>query len=287
MNTAFHTSDTLKAKDAQQYVAETFPYATHDEVDLVHIGGRFLIFIGVGIASCIAPVYIQELSPTRLRGRMVVLNVCHDHRRTGRRVRNRRRVLQCAQPMAMDGRPRRRPQYQYQYLFPLFLPESPRIIIVRQNFKAARKTMAKIYAHATHSQVDLKSLSAERRPSSGSAASTLSATLFKESGFDQPTAVDLIVSGTNVISTLVALNYIDIISRRRILIFSVPSVIVGLVLASVSFHFMMRGQLVDGTHYSTTWSALVLVGMILYVASFATGLGNVLWQQGELFGLEC
>lgn len=39
------------------------------------IGCRLLIGIGVGLASCIAPLYIQELSPTRLRGRMVVLNV--------------------------------------------------------------------------------------------------------------------------------------------------------------------------------------------------------------------
>ena len=39
------------------------------------IGGRFLIGIGVGLAACIAPLYIQELSPTKLRGRMVVLNV--------------------------------------------------------------------------------------------------------------------------------------------------------------------------------------------------------------------
>ncbi len=34
-----------------------------------------MIGIGVGIAACVAPLYIQELSPTRLRGRMVVLNV--------------------------------------------------------------------------------------------------------------------------------------------------------------------------------------------------------------------
>jgi MFS transporter, SP family, solute carrier family 2 (myo-inositol transporter), member 13 len=39
------------------------------------VGGRFLIGIGVGFAACVAPLYIQELSPTRLRGRMVVLNV--------------------------------------------------------------------------------------------------------------------------------------------------------------------------------------------------------------------
>lgn len=39
------------------------------------IGTRFLIGWGVGIAACVAPIYIQELSPTRLRGRMVVINV--------------------------------------------------------------------------------------------------------------------------------------------------------------------------------------------------------------------
>ncbi|CDO72571.1 hypothetical protein BN946_scf184983.g54 [Trametes cinnabarina] len=52
-----------------------------------------------------------------------------------------------------------------------------------------------------------------------------------------------------IIFTLVALNYIDIINRSRILIFSVPSMIVGLVLASVAFHFTTHktgGQLVDG-----------------------------------------
>ena len=41
----------------------------------IQIGCRFLIGIGVGLASCVAPLYIQELSPTRQRGRMVVLNV--------------------------------------------------------------------------------------------------------------------------------------------------------------------------------------------------------------------
>ena len=46
------------------------------------------------------------------------------------------------------------------------------------------------------------------------------------------------------------------------------------------------GTLVDGTQYSTAWSAIVLLSMIFYVASYATGLGNVPWQQGELFSLE-
>ena len=39
----------------------------------LQVGSRFLIGFGVGLAACIAPLYIQELSPTRLRGTMVVL----------------------------------------------------------------------------------------------------------------------------------------------------------------------------------------------------------------------
>ncbi|KAI0631817.1 general substrate transporter [Trametes polyzona] len=293
------------------------------------IGGRFLIGIGVGIAACVAPVYIQELSPTRLRGRMVVLNVVMI---TGGQVVAyaidaafanvsggwRWMVGLGAVPAGL------------QCMFLAFLPESPRIMIKRQNLEAARATMAKIYAHATPEQVDLKvkSLVAAVAQSVEITNSTTllqrcklivanpvnrralivgcgmqafqqlcgfntlmyySATLFKEIGFDQPTAVGLIVSGTNFLFTLVALKYIDIVGRRRIMIWSAPGMIIGLVLASVAFHFMTLktgGRLVDGTQYSTTWSAIVLVAMIFYVASFATGLGNVPWQQGELFALE-
>ena len=73
-----------------------------------------------------------------------------------------------------------------------------------------------------------------------------SATLFKEIGFNQPTAVGLIVSGTNFIFTLIALKWIDIIGRRRIMIFSAPGMVFGLTLASISFfceyHFIFQAE---------------------------------------------
>ena len=37
-------------------------------------------------------------------------------------------------------------------------------------------------------------------------------------------------------ATLVTLKYIDIIGRRKILIYSAPGMVVGLVLAPISFH---------------------------------------------------
>ena len=39
------------------------------------IGGRFVVGIGVGVASMIVPLWIGELAPAHLRGRLVTLNV--------------------------------------------------------------------------------------------------------------------------------------------------------------------------------------------------------------------
>ncbi|KAG6830183.1 hypothetical protein H0H87_008959 [Tephrocybe sp. NHM501043] len=293
------------------------------------IGGRFLIGVGVGLAACIAPLYIQELSPTRLRGRMVVLNVV---------------MITLGQVIAygigagfekvgggwrwMVGLGAVPAGIQCFILF--FLPESPRILIRRGNMVQAHAIMSRIYSSAKPEEVDLKvkvlhvavqksieitntttfihrfksmmfdpinrralivgcGMQAFQQLCGFNTLMYYSATLFKEIGFDQPTAVGLIVSGTNFIFTLVALKWIDQIGRRKIMVWSAPGMVFGLTLASISFHYLTRktgGDLVDGTQYSTAWSAIVLLSMIIFVASYATGLGNVPWQQGELFGLE-
>ncbi|KAF7762059.1 hypothetical protein Agabi119p4_8652 [Agaricus bisporus var. burnettii] len=293
------------------------------------IGGRFLIGVGVGLASCVAPLYIQELSPTRLRGRMVVLNVVmitlgqviayaigagFFHVKSGWRWM----VGLGAVPAGI------------QFVLLFFLPESPRILLQRGDIDGARAIMSKIYAHATVEQLDLKvrvlnqavseavhitqtttlfhriksmlldsvnrraliiacGIQAYQQLCGFNTLMYYSATLFAQIGFDQPTAVGLIVSGTNFIFTLIALKWIDSIGRRRIMLVSAPGMIVGLTLASIAFHFMTLKTgniLVAGSDYSRGWSAIVLLSMIVFVASYATGLGNVPWQQGELFSLE-
>ncbi|KAF8979733.1 general substrate transporter [Cyathus striatus] len=260
------------------------------------IGGRFLIGIGVGLAACIAPLYIQELSPTRLRGRMVVLNVV---------------MITLGQVIAygigagffsihggwrwMVGLGAVPAGVQLGFLF--FLPESPRILIRRGDMAGATAVLRKVYAHARPEEVELKTkvLHAAVRqsiqitqsttfvqrcksmmfnPVNRRALSTVgcgmqafqqlcgfntlmyySATLFKQIGFNQPTA------------------WIDQVGRRRIMIYSAPGMIVGLVLAAIAFHFMTRktgGDLIDGSNYSTAWSSMSGL-MIVFVASYATG----------------
>ncbi|KAH7908541.1 general substrate transporter [Hygrophoropsis aurantiaca] len=293
------------------------------------IGCRFLIGIGVGLASCIAPLYIQELSPTRLRGRMVVLNVV---------------MITLGQVVAYGidaGFANVHSGWRWmvglgtvpaaiQLIFLFFLPESPRILVRRGDLDGAHKVLTRVYALAQPEQVALKlkvlraavqqnieianSTTFLERASSMLTIPTnrraliigcgmqafqqlcgfntlmyYSASLFQEIGFNQPTAVGLIISGTNFIFTLFALKYIDLIGRRKIMIYSAPGMVFGLTLASIAFHYMTEdtgGTLVAGSHYARSWSAVVLLSMIIFVASYATGLGNVPWQQGELFGLE-
>ena len=119
------------------------------------IGGRFLIGIGVGLAACISPLYIQELSPTGLRGRMVTLNVVAI---TGGQVIAygigaafesfhggwRWMVGLGCVPAGVQS------------ILLFFLPESPRIMVRTGNKEAAERIMQKIYAFATPEQIELK-----------------------------------------------------------------------------------------------------------------------------------
>jgi len=118
-----------------------------------------------------------------------------------------------------------------------------------------------------------------------------SATIFSLVGFDSPTLASLSVAVTNCIFTVVAILLIDIIGRRRILLYSIPVMVLGLLLTAVAFHFLpgvtqKTEAPSDSASLIGLWPVLILSSIILYVASYALGLGNVPWQQSELFPLS-
>lgn len=106
-----------------------------------------------------------------------------------------------------------------------------------------------------------------------------SATIFSSIGFSNPTAVSLvrrspvrariptpkgsdytdvcllfatqIVSVTNFIFTLFALKYIDLVGRRRIMLWTVPGMCIGLVFGAACFHFLTlkTGNQLDPDRY--------------------------------------
>lgn len=123
-------------------------------------------------------------------------------------------------------------------------------------------------------------------------AKYFSATVFGLVGFASPTLTSLTIAVTNFIFTLVAYNAIDRIGRRRILLCSTPFMVLALTICAVAFRHIDISWSATSDHTTSTksaepsgWSVVVLASLILYVAAYAVGLGNVPWQQSELFPL--
>ncbi|KAH7401555.1 general substrate transporter [Pyrenochaeta sp. MPI-SDFR-AT-0127] len=115
-----------------------------------------------------------------------------------------------------------------------------------------------------------------------------SATIFSLVGFRSPTLTSLSIAVTNFLFTLVAYAYIDRIGRRRILLLSIPVMVVGLTACAIAFHFveLPQDRAAVAPTGPKTWPLIILIAMVTYVAGYAIGMGNVPWQQSELFPLS-
>ncbi|WWC61536.1 uncharacterized protein I303_104120 [Kwoniella dejecticola CBS 10117] len=293
------------------------------------IAGRLIVGLGVGIAGCIVPLYIGELAPTKTRGRLVTINavtvtfgqvVAYGIGSILQNLPNAWRWI-----VGLGAIPA-----IVQLLSIGYLPESPRILLLRSNVHAAHLILSKIYPLATPHQIDQKveiMKRAVRRSKEVNDSTSLaerlrslihvganrraliigcglqisqqfcgfntlmyySATLFSVLGFKNATAVGMMVALVNFLFTLVALKIVDPVGRRMTMLVTLPVMIVALILVSLFLHILTSttgGVLVEGADYPITTSLCVLFSMLVYVAGYATGLGNIPWQQGELFRLE-
>lgn len=120
-----------------------------------------------------------------------------------------------------------------------------------------------------------------------------SATIFSVIGFSSPILTSLSIAVTNFLCTLVAFTIIDRIGRRRILLATLPIMISGLLLCSISYQFLDLPTVQPSTDPATSpppdtsgpnlYAILILIALVIYVCGYAIGLGNIAWQQSELF----
>ncbi|KAK9853565.1 hypothetical protein MYU51_006799 [Penicillium brevicompactum] len=120
-----------------------------------------------------------------------------------------------------------------------------------------------------------------------------SATIFASLSFSSPTLTSLSVAMTNFLFTLLAFVLIDKIGRRRILLYSIPVMVIALILCALSFSSLdgawntqapASGDTQDSP--SSLVPLAILFCLTTYTAAYALGLGNVPWQQSELFPLN-
>ncbi|KAH8428870.1 uncharacterized protein LDX57_006546 [Aspergillus melleus] len=122
-----------------------------------------------------------------------------------------------------------------------------------------------------------------------------SATIFSLLSFSSPTLAALSVAMTNFVFTMLAFVFIDRIGRRRILLYSIPFMIISLLACALAFPSLELPKMSDlqartdsniAAQAGSLLPMVVLLCFTVYTASYAFGLGNVPWQQSELFPLN-
>ncbi|GME43498.1 putative mfs sugar [Neofusicoccum parvum] len=240
--------------------------------------GRLVVGLGVGSAAMVVPMYIAEIAPTKIRGRMIGLN---NMSITGGQV------ISYGIGAAFAHVP-----HGWRYMVGLggvpsvilacllpFCPESPRQLVFHGKLDEAERVIARIYKNATPEQVGdkvrliaqsveeakevtagkstwylVKKLHAEPANfralvcacglmviSQMSGFNTLmyySSTLFALVGFSNPVAVGLVVAGTNFVMTWVNAMAVDPWGRRRVLVSTVWGMAAGLLAVAVAFSYI-------------------------------------------------
>lgn len=110
-----------------------------------------------------------------------------------------------------------------------------------------------------------------------------SSSIFQMVGFENSTLISCFIAGTNFIITIFAMVMIDKVGRRSMLIYSIPLLFLSQILCSFAFQNIKIDISSDDNFLSGYWKYLLLASLIMFVIFYSIGLGNVPWQQSELF----
>jgi len=262
------------------------------------IVARIVSGIGIGIASFISPMYIAELVPAKVRGALVAVNMLAIT--TGI-------VVAYLVDYAFSG------IEGWRYMFGVaaipavalvvgmwFLPDSPRWLVSKSRLEKARRVLQRV---RTTSDIDAEiadiQQSMDHKGPGGMAGlfdSSLrkpltvglglavfqqitgintviyyAPTIFKFVGIQTAGSAILAGAGLTMVMWLfhvLAIFLLDRVGRRPLLLIGVAGQILGLAILGAAFEFQQFGSFK---------STVAVVGLVLYVACFAFGLGPIFW----------
>jgi len=257
---------------------------------------RFLGGIAVGIASILSPMYIAEISPAFMRGRLVALNqlaiVCGIL------------LAYCSNWLLVDvGADNWRWMFAVEavpafvFIFALLaIPESPRWLVKQGRDREGRAVLIRVngelVARAAYQEIqetlvlehgryrDLGRPGLRRALLVGVVLSLFAhltgidviiyygPTIFLKAGFVNASSAllaSVIIGGVNLLATFIGIAMVDRIGRRRLLLLGLSGM--GLSMAGVGFTLNQQAV-------APLWT---LVCILLYIASFALSMGVVIF----------
>ncbi|KAJ7661540.1 monosaccharide importer [Mycena polygramma] len=287
--------------------------------------GRVIAGLGVGLVSCLVPMYQSECSPKNIRGLIVglyqlaitigallaaiVLNATKDEQ--SHSAWRTPIAVQFAWAAILGGGM-------------MLLPESPRYLLHKNKLDKARRAMGRLTNRPHDSpEVDAEcseitlALEAERAMGSGSYADCFKngefrhgfrtwtgimlqgwqqltginfifyygTTFFASAGIGKPFITTIITDVVNTVMTVVGVTLIDRVGRRRLLLIGA----VGMMVCEyiVAIVGVTAGQsAADGT-VNLAAQRVLIAFVCFYIAFFATSWGPVAWVvTGEIFPLN-
>jgi SP family galactose:H+ symporter-like MFS transporter len=107
-------------------------------------------------------------------------------------------------------------------------------------------------------------------------------TIFAAAGFNDPTSQSLAtlwaVGGVNVVATLIAVFWVDRFGRKPLLLIGTSGMLLGLLTVAGAFFELNTVTASEAAHKGVSQAAtLALVGLVVFIASFAFSLGPVVW----------
>ncbi|KAI4334721.1 hypothetical protein L6164_013433 [Bauhinia variegata] len=283
----------------------------------VLIFGRFLVGLGVGVASVTAPVYIAESSPSEIRGSLVSVNVLMI---TGGQFLSYLINLAFTEVpgtwrwmLGVAGLPA-----ALQFFFIIFLPESPRWLFLKDKKDEAIDVLTKIYTLERledevdylsaqyelerHRRRDIKftdvfkskeirlaffvggGLQAFQQFTGISIVMYYGPTIIEMAGFgsnQEALLLSLIVAGMNAAGTVLGIYLIDRAGRRKLALSSLSG-------ASVALAVLSGGSYLESSDSTNTaYGWIAIAGLALYILFFSPGMGPVPWTvNSEIYPEE-
>ncbi len=270
---------------------------------------RWLGGLGVGASSVVAPMYIAEISPPRLRGRLVaitqfniVLGILLAYLSNYAVAQMQFAAMEWRVMFGVEALP------AVIFLILMFgIPRSPRWLAAQGRSDAAAQVLETVGAENVQRVIaDIEESLAE---TAGSERETLRQRKYSRpvklavaiatfnqlsginalmyyapdifrmagAGTDSSLAQAVAVGCTNLAFTLLALLVIDKIGRRKIMIAGSVGYIVSLAATAAAFYRY-------GTDFTDLGATVVLASLMVFIASHAFGQGAVIWVYlSEIF----
>lgn len=270
---------------------------------------RFMMGLGIGIASFVAPLYLSEIAPFKIRGALIAMyqlmitigiflmfisNAALEHTGSWRLMLI---VLLIPSAIMLIGT--------------LTLPESPRWLALTGNLTKAREILEKIRSSKEEVDFELAEIKETiQNKSSGLSLLTkgyflkvvllgialqclqqfsgmnafmyYSGKIFEAAGFNNPAVGTVIVGLVNVLTTFLAIKFVDKLGRKPIMYFGLSILVVSCAIVGYLFTQQAAGIQLNSLEQYT-----LLTFCLLFIFGFAIALGPIVWILcAEIFPLE-